>query len=90
MRLSAAALINAISVRGFELLVAGARKCMAAAPTPVAALGALVETYVRFARENTAYVRLLYRPELSGSPGRDPAGEALAAEGVRLVVEAVP
>jgi AcrR family transcriptional regulator len=83
-----AALLNAISARGFQMLIAEARQAMEAAGAPIEALGALIETYVRFAREHTAYVRLMYRPELSDSD-KDPAVEVLAEEGIRLLTESV-
>ncbi|GAA1644415.1 hypothetical protein [Actinoplanes couchii] len=35
----------------------------------------MIETSVRFARERTAYVWLMYRPELSET-GKDPNAEA--------------
>ena len=83
-----ASLLNTITARGYQLLLSDVRQAVDATGSPIQALGALIETYVRFARTNTAYVRLMYRPELSES-GKDPATEALAAEGVQLLTETV-
>ncbi|WP_432826220.1 TetR/AcrR family transcriptional regulator [Dactylosporangium sp. CA-092794] len=83
-----ASLLNAITARGYQLLLAEVRRAVDAAGSPVQALGALIETYVRFARANTAYVRLMYRPELSESD-KDPAAEATAEEGLQLLTETV-
>src|SRR5204863_1396934 len=46
------ALLTAISLQGYELLERQVREARAQAPTAVRALGALVETYVRFARDH--------------------------------------
>lgn len=74
-----AALLAAISVRGFELVGERLRAARATADSPVSALGALVEAYVTFAREQPAYFRLMFRPELS-QPQKHPdaqvAGDA--------------
>lgn len=83
-----ASLLNAITARGYQLLLAEVRRAIGTATSPVQALGALIETYVCFARTNTAHVRLMYRPELSESD-KDPATAALAEEGLELLTETV-
>jgi hypothetical protein len=54
----------------------------------VEALGATIEAYVRCSREHSAYVRLMYRPELSetaiGTYGRD-----TCAGGGKLIIDTV-
>src|SRR5215468_2775580 len=47
-----AALLAAITVRGSALLEQELRQARQQAPAPVKALGALIETYVRFAADN--------------------------------------
>jgi AcrR family transcriptional regulator len=64
-----AALLTTISVQGSELLEKRLRAARSAAPTPVAALAALVETYVRFAHEQPGYFHLTCRPELAKPEG---------------------
>src|SRR6476469_7697415 len=59
------ALLAAITVRGSALLEQSLRAARQEAPTAAAALGALIEAYVRFAAENPAYIHLMLRPELS-------------------------
>src|SRR3954451_20418238 len=56
------ALLAAITVRGSALLERELRQARDQAATAAAALGALVETYVRFAAENPAYIHLMLRP----------------------------
>jgi AcrR family transcriptional regulator len=76
------ALLAAIAQRGHELLEHELRQARQAAPTAVRALGALVETYVGFARDHPAYLQLMLRPELSQSPKHPEvpnAGEAAIA-----------
>ncbi|PRY41608.1 TetR/AcrR family transcriptional regulator [Umezawaea tangerina] len=83
-----AALLNAITAQGYGLLITGMRSAHSAAGTPVEALGAMIEVYVRFAREHTGYARLMYRPELSEST-KGPVAEAYAQEGIQLVTDTV-
>ena len=83
-----AALLNAITARGYELLLGEMRRAVEAAASPVAALGALIEAYVRFAHANTAYVRLIYRPELTEAD-KDPAIEVQTQAGLRLLADTV-
>ncbi|MEV6277517.1 TetR/AcrR family transcriptional regulator [Nocardia sp. NPDC051832] len=74
-----AALLATLSANGFQRLGAELAAARAAADSPLTALTALAETYVRFAREQPAYFRLMFRPELS-QPEKHPdamvAGEA--------------
>jgi AcrR family transcriptional regulator len=69
-----AALLAAIAARGTELLAEQLREARAGAPTAVRALGRLVETFVWFARDQSAYLQVMFRPELS-----QPAGGSEAA-----------
>lgn len=78
------ALLAAIAARGYELLDGELRRARAGAPTAARALGALVETYVGFARTHPAYVHLMLRPELS-RPETHAAGEAA----IQLLTETV-
>ncbi|MEV0761199.1 TetR/AcrR family transcriptional regulator [Nocardia sp. NPDC050435] len=77
-----AALLAALSANGFERLGAALAAARATADTPLAALTALAEAYVQFSREQPAYFRLMFRPELS-QPEKHPdaavAGEAAFA-----------
>ncbi|MFE9644952.1 TetR/AcrR family transcriptional regulator [Streptomyces sp. NPDC006365] len=83
-----AALLHAITARGFDLLVTELRAAHDHAGTPVEALGAMIEAYVHFARVHTGYARLMYRPELSQST-KDPMAEALTQEGIQLATDTV-
>ncbi|WP_280253278.1 TetR/AcrR family transcriptional regulator [Nocardia abscessus] len=73
------ALLATLSTQGFQLLGAQLAATRAEAETPLAALTALANTYVRFSREQPAYFRLMFRPELS-QPDKHPdtmaAGDA--------------
>jgi AcrR family transcriptional regulator len=60
-----AALLAAITVQGGELMEERMRAARAAAPTAAAALRAVIEAYVAFARDHPGYVHLMLRPELS-------------------------
>src|SRR5215468_2482958 len=63
-----AALLAALSDRGFALLAQDLTAARATADKPVAALSAMAHAYVGFARSRPAYFRLMFRPELSQSP----------------------
>jgi AcrR family transcriptional regulator len=82
------ALLAAISVRGYELLLRRLRQARQEAPTPVRALGALVETYVAFARDHPAYLHLMLRGDLS-QPLRHPAAATAGEAAIQLLTEAV-
>lgn len=58
------ALLAAIAVQGYELLEPRLRQARDEAPTAARALGAIIETYVAFAREHPAHVHLMLRGEL--------------------------
>ncbi|MEV6426538.1 TetR/AcrR family transcriptional regulator [Nocardia sp. NPDC051463] len=66
-----AALLAALSTQGFQLLGNEVTAARAAADTPLHALTALAETYVRFSREHPGHFRLMFRPELS-QPDKHP------------------
>jgi len=60
-------LLAALATEGFELLGQMMDEATAAADSaPVAQLQACGESYVRFAREHSAYFRVMFRPELVG------------------------
>src|SRR2546423_7954618 len=82
------ALLAAISVRGHELLEQRLRQARQDAPTAVRALGALVETYVGFARDHAAYLQLMLRPELS-RPEHHPEARTAGEAAIRLLTEVV-
>jgi AcrR family transcriptional regulator len=52
-----AELLNTIAARGYEELTRAMREARESAASPVEELGAMIERYVRFAREHTAYHR---------------------------------
>lgn len=83
-----AALLTAIAVRGAQQLERDLRQARADAPTPVRALAQLIEAYVRFAREHTAYLRLMYRPELA-TPEKDPEAAAATNAALQILTEVV-
>jgi AcrR family transcriptional regulator len=82
------ALLTAISLEGYQLLEPRVREARAQAPTAVRALGALVETYVRFAREHPAHVQLMLRPELC-HPRDHPEAEAAGEAALGVLTEVV-
>jgi len=77
-----AALLAAISVRGFQQLETDLTAVRSSAATFRAALLALTVAYVEFARRHKAYFQLMFRPELS-QPEKHPdarvAGDAAFA-----------
>jgi AcrR family transcriptional regulator len=60
-----AALLAAITVQGAGVMEERMRAARDGAPTAAAALRAVIETYVLFARDHPGYVHLMLRPELS-------------------------
>lgn len=70
------ALLAAISVRGYEMLETELRAARDGAATPARALGAMIESYVWFARDHPAYVQLMLRPELAKPEKHPDAQEA--------------
>jgi AcrR family transcriptional regulator len=77
-----AALLAAISVRGFEQLADRLRAALGDQPEPRAAVVSLARAYLAFARERKGYFQLMFRPELS-RPEKHPdartAGDAAFA-----------
>jgi len=82
------ALLAAIAVQGQELLLERLRQTRQQAPTAARALGALVEAYVRFAREHPAHVHLMLRPELS-QPDSHPETHTAGEAAIQLLTETV-
>lgn len=83
-----AALLSALCVQGFELLGERLRDARAQVDSPISALGALIETYVRFASEQPAYFQLMFRPELS-HPEKHPDVQIAVDAAFQMLVEAV-
>jgi AcrR family transcriptional regulator len=83
-----AALLAAITAHGYEMLESQLRRALQDAPTATRGLGALVETYVAFARDYPAYLHVMLRPELS-QPGRHPEAEAAAEAALQVLTGAV-
>jgi AcrR family transcriptional regulator len=85
-----AALLAAISTRGFERLGESLRTARSAESGPRAALLEMAMAYVEFARRHTAYFQLMFRPELS-QPDKHPdtqvAGDAAFATLAEAVAE---
>jgi AcrR family transcriptional regulator len=88
-----AALLTALSDEGFSRLATTLSEAHANAPTPRAALEAILNAYVVFACDNPAYFRLMFRPELTephkSAEGTD-AGEAAFEVLANTVAECVP
>lgn len=82
------ALLAAIAVRGSELLEQELRRARREAPTALRALGALIETYVRFARDHPAHLCLMLRPELS-QPEKHPEAQSAGVGAIELLTEVV-
>jgi AcrR family transcriptional regulator len=82
------ALLAAVSVRGHELLNERLREARRTAPTATRALGAMVETYVGFARDYPAYLQLILRPELF-QPEQHPETQAAGEAAIELLTETV-
>ncbi|WP_280400353.1 TetR/AcrR family transcriptional regulator [Nocardia carnea] len=74
-----AALLADLVTQGFRLLADRLTEARTTADSPAAALVAMEQSYIRFARDEPAYFRLMFRPELS-QPEKHPeaqeAGEA--------------
>ncbi len=83
-----AALLAALSVRGFEMLGGQLEAARDRAGTPIEALGAMVEGYVLFARDQPAHFRLMFRPELS-LPEKHPDVQAAADRVFDVLTEVV-
>ncbi|MGW4117000.1 TetR/AcrR family transcriptional regulator [Nocardia sp. NPDC004711] len=83
-----AALMSALATRGFEILGAAMASARVAAPDPRAALLAMAEGYVGFARDHAAYFRIMFRPELS-QPEKHPDTEAAGDAAYAILESAV-
>jgi AcrR family transcriptional regulator len=71
-----AALLSTLSDEGFQKLTNTLTEAHATTTTPTAALEAILNAYIKFARENPAYFRLMFRPELKQSHKTEPGTEA--------------
>jgi AcrR family transcriptional regulator len=71
-----AALLSVLSDEGFHRLASTLTDAHAAATTPTAALEAILNAYIEFARTNPAYFRLMFRPELKQSHKTESGSEA--------------
>ncbi|MBL1076733.1 TetR/AcrR family transcriptional regulator [Nocardia sp. 2] len=86
------ALLAALSSRGFELLRDRLAAACTSADTIMGTMIAMADAYVRFAREQPAYFRLMFRPELSQpekNPETEHAGDAAFAVLEDAVAEAI-
>ncbi len=82
------ALLAAIAAQGHEILEGQLRQAREQAPTAVRALGALIETYVAFARDHPAHVHLMLRGELA-QPDRHPEAQSAGEGAIQLLTEVV-
>ncbi|MEV6774451.1 TetR/AcrR family transcriptional regulator [Nocardia sp. NPDC051030] len=71
-----AALLAALSERGYEILRDTVVSARTAITDPSEALPALADAYVRFAVQNPSYFRLMFRPELIESGKHSGDGDA--------------
>jgi AcrR family transcriptional regulator len=83
-----AALLAAISVRGFEQLTERLRAALADRNEPRAAVVALARAYVAFARERKGYFQLMFRPELS-QPEKHPDARAAGDAAFAVLTDVV-
>ncbi|MEU4342007.1 TetR/AcrR family transcriptional regulator [Nocardia sp. NPDC023852] len=83
-----AALLATLSTQGFQLLGAQLTAARAGAETPMSALTALARSYVRFSREQPAYFRLMFRPELS-QPDKHPDAMAAGDAAFAVLADAI-
>ncbi len=83
-----AALLAAISVRGFEQLATDLRAARAQGADARAVLLAMVVAYVEFARRRRAYFQLMFRPELS-QPDKHPDARAAGDAAFAVLKEVV-
>jgi len=85
-------LLAALATEGFERLGELMDEATEAAdPSPVLQLQACGESYVRFAREHSAYFRVMFRPELAGPdafPEDEPPGRHVFERLVGRVIAA--
>lgn len=71
-----AALLSVLSDEGFHKLAKTLKEAHATTTTPTAALEAILNAYIKFAKENPAYFRLMFRPELKQSHKTETGTEA--------------
>ncbi|MBF6170702.1 TetR/AcrR family transcriptional regulator [Nocardia blacklockiae] len=83
-----AALLAALSAQGFEALTARLTAARDSAASPVDSLTALADAYVRFAEEQPAYFRLMFRPELV-QPEKSPEARAAGDAAFTVLAEAI-
>ncbi len=83
-----AALLGALSARGFQLLADELAEARSEAASPVQTLTAFIRAYVGFAQRRPGYFRLMFRPELSGSH-TDPATKAAMHAAERHLDDAI-
>jgi len=81
-------LLAAIVVQGYELLEPRLRNAIDEAPTGARALGALIETYVEFARRHPAHLHLMLRGELARLD-RHPDAQGRGEGAIRILTVAV-
>jgi len=74
-----AALVEALTVEGYEALTAALHAAWAAEDDPAQRIAALGVAYVRFAVAHPAAFRLMFRPELRGPQEDAPLAQAAAA-----------
>jgi len=71
-----AALLSVLSDEGFHKLAKTLTNAQATTTTPTAALEAVLNAYIEFAKTNPAYFRLMFRPELKQSHKTETGTEA--------------
>lgn len=84
-----AELLGTLAARGFESLTERLLAAQAVSADPTAALRAMLDVYLQFAREQPAYFRLMFRPELSQSDKPAAATKAAGHAALESLVDAV-